>query len=200
MILQSLVELNNSISVCIFAPKFRWRPKKRSLLHSCSISVVWNFGFVAKWVVLAKKTRGPDINHPFQCQTQGSAAPLPQNRRLWVCIIVITTLTVRRFWRHLSGSASSFCCANACNPLSSAKASYSINKEFRWKYDTDIWCVQWCARWCSWVGCCYWICFENFSVVLVFLSVSQHKKRLALVFTLSSKTLQLTLSSSIDLS
>ena len=41
--------------------------KTRSSPHSESISVL-NFGFlVAKWVLLAKKPRGPDIFRPLQC-------------------------------------------------------------------------------------------------------------------------------------
>ena len=44
--------------------------KKKSSPHSVSISVR-NFGFlVAKWVLLAKKTRRLDILCPLQCQTQ----------------------------------------------------------------------------------------------------------------------------------
>ena len=61
MLLRNLVELNNSNSVWNFAPKFRRRPKKRSLLYSGSISVR-NFGFLfAKRVLLAKKPRGPSV-------------------------------------------------------------------------------------------------------------------------------------------
>ena len=43
------------------------------------------FTLSAKWTLLAKKPRGPDIFRLFQCQTRGGAAPLlPQNQRQWL--------------------------------------------------------------------------------------------------------------------
>ena len=69
MFLLSLAKLNNSISV---------RPKKRSLPHSGPTSVQ-NFGFlVAKWVLHAKKLRGPDTFCPLQYQTRRGAAHPPK--------------------------------------------------------------------------------------------------------------------------
>ena len=106
MFLRSLVILNNSVSVRILPP-YSGAVKKKSLRHklvlfqlgiskfcsrihlitktqwslpySSSISV-WNFEFlVAKWVLLAKKSRGPDIFRPLQCQTRGGGDPrLPE--------------------------------------------------------------------------------------------------------------------------
>ena len=92
MFLRSLVILNNSVSVRILPPNSGAVKKKslrrklvlfqlgiskfcsrfqmitktqRSLPYSSSISV-WNFEFlVAKWVLLAKKSRGPDIFRPL---------------------------------------------------------------------------------------------------------------------------------------
>ena len=66
-----------------FVPKLRVRPKKKkSLPHYGSISVR-NFGsslclesLRAKWALLAKKPRGPDVFRPLQCQTRGGAASL----------------------------------------------------------------------------------------------------------------------------
>ena len=87
MFLQSLFKLNNSISARNFPPKFRQIQKKKSLPHSGFISVR-NFEFlVAKWVLLARKRRQPEIFRPLLCQTRGGAAPRPpQNRRLCMCL------------------------------------------------------------------------------------------------------------------
>ena len=108
MLLWTLVKLNNSISVqnfnadqkkglCSkpvlfqlkisgFCTQIQVKTKiERSSLHSGSISVR-NFRFlVAKWALLAKKPRGPDIFHPLQCQTRGATTPLPpQNLCQWL--------------------------------------------------------------------------------------------------------------------
>ena len=74
----------------LFHPRiFKFRPQiqlntktNRSSPHSGSISDR-NYGFlVAKYVLLSKKPRGPDIFRPLQCQTRGGATTLPpQNRR-----------------------------------------------------------------------------------------------------------------------
>ena len=63
-----------------FVPKFRVRPKKKSLhrILVLSQSVISGHLYIlsAKWALLAKKPRGPDVFRPIQCQTRGGTAPL----------------------------------------------------------------------------------------------------------------------------
>ena len=69
MFLQSLVKLKQFYFSAEFCPQIQLKIKKKSLLHSGSISV-WTFKFfVVKWVLLAKKPRRPDIIRLLQCQT-----------------------------------------------------------------------------------------------------------------------------------
>ena len=75
MLSQSLVEPNNSISLWIFVPKFRWRPKIK-------VSAAFWFYLGPKfWIssclvgITCQKPRGPDIFHPIQCQTWGGTSP-----------------------------------------------------------------------------------------------------------------------------
>ena len=67
MFLQSLVKLNDSVSVRNFAPNSREaKKKKKGLRHMLVLYQSRNFEFlVAKWVLLAKKPRGPDIFCPL---------------------------------------------------------------------------------------------------------------------------------------
>ena len=72
MFLRSLVKLNNSISVRNVAPRFRCRQKK-SLRR---ILVLSPSGFlVAKWVLLARKPRAPDISPPAVFDLRGCGPP-----------------------------------------------------------------------------------------------------------------------------
>ena len=67
MFLQSSVNLIILFQSGILTPNSGKDQKTRSSPHSGSISVL-NIGFlVAKWVLLARKPRGPDIFRPLQC-------------------------------------------------------------------------------------------------------------------------------------
>ena len=63
-----------------FVLKFRVRPNKKGLhrILVLSQSVISGHLYIlsAKWALLAKKPRGPDVFRPIQCQTRGGAASL----------------------------------------------------------------------------------------------------------------------------
>ena len=59
-----------------FVPKFRVRPKKKGLhrILVLSQSVISGHLYIlsAKWALLAKKPRGPDVFRPIQCRLEGA--------------------------------------------------------------------------------------------------------------------------------
>ena len=79
------------------------KTKKRSSPHFGSISV-WNLGFlVVKWVLLAKKLRGPDIFSPFSVKPEGVPSLVPQINVLSVACFLLQLLS-----RFVSGVEISF--------------------------------------------------------------------------------------------
>ena len=74
MFLQSLVKLNNSISVQNFAPN----SGEKKVFAAFWFYISPEFRISCCQVGIAcQKTKGPDIFCPLQCQTQGGAAPWP---------------------------------------------------------------------------------------------------------------------------
>ena len=83
MFLQSLVKLNNSISVRNFAPKFRWRPKKKGFRRIVVLSQPGTSAFLLPIGYYLPKNRGGQTYFaPFRVRPEGPPPPSPQDRRL----------------------------------------------------------------------------------------------------------------------